>query len=468
MSRADVLIDAVDTARLVRSGEATAREITEAAIGRVLDLNSKYSFLAVERFEAALLDADKVDVGAPLAGVPILTKDFLAYVAGMPITEGSAFVTDWVPRRDSDYVGRLKRAGAVILGSSTSSEFAILSDCETHRYGATLNPHIPSMSTGGSSGGSAAAVASGAVPAATASDAGGSIRIPAACCGLLGLKPTRGRISLGPEFGDLAGGLWNEHVITATARDSAAFLEATSGPRPGDPYHAPPPRLKYSEAINTKPPKLRVAVSVTLPRGERIHPDHKPALTWMAEQMQEQGHEVTEGDPRFDVETAESALGVLEESALAARIAMWSRRLGREPGCWEMEPCTWHLYERGRCHGAAELLDAITRLQHATREIATFFATVDVWISPTLGRPLFPVGYLWTGPDSPAEEVLSRDSTITALTWPANISGQPALSYPVIEESNGAPIGVQLTGQYGREELLLSLAAELDRAPTRL
>jgi len=456
--------DATAIAELVRSGRVSAREVAEAAIARIERENAKLSFLAVERFEAALEDADRVSGDAPLAGVPILVKDVLSSVAGMALTDCTTFASKWVPSRDSEYVARLKRAGVVVLGSATSSELGVLSACETARHGVTRNPLDAETSTGGSSGGSAAAVAAGTVPAAHASDIGGSIRIPAACCALLGLKPTRGRNPLGPEYGDLAAGLWTEHVIARTVRDSAAFLAATSGPSPGDPYSAPPPRIGYVEAAAERPPALRVGVATRLPNGDPIHPDQRPALAWMAEALAGQGHDVFEGDPSFDVARAGEDFLTLEAAALAARVDVWGQRIGREPGREDVEPCTWHLLDAGRRAGGAEVLAAITGLQRASREVASFYESADVWVSPTLGRPPFPLGYMRTDRGVGVEEAFRRDEEVAAFTWPANMTGQPALSYPVDQPAGGIPTGVQLTARCGREETLLSIAGELDRA----
>jgi amidase len=455
--------DALAVAAAVRTGDVSPQEMAEAAIERIDDRDRKLSFLVEERFEAALEEADALDRSLPLAGVPVLTKDFLATVAGLPLTECSSFIPGWTPQRDCEYVARLKRAGAIVLGSVTSAELAVLSSCEPHRYGPTGNPAAPGRTTGGSSGGSAAAVASGAVPVAHGSDAGGSIRMPAACCGLVGLKPTRGRNPLGPEYGDLGAGTWAEHVLSRSVRDSAAFLDATSGPAPGDPYLAPVPARSFREAAAAEPPPLRIAVSPSLPSGAPLHPDSAAGLRKVADLLSALGHRVEEGNPSFDLAGAEHDFFTLFSACLAARVEMWVQRLGREPAVTDLEPYTWYLLERGRASAGPEVIAAIARLQRASREIAAFYETTDLWLSPTLGIPPFPLGYLDAGPGLSVEEVLERDAVFTAFTWPSNMTGQPALSFPAHRSDTQVPIGVQLTGRFGDEDTLLSLAGSLER-----
>jgi amidase len=455
--------DALTIAAAVRAGAVSARDVVAAAVTRAEATDAELNYLVAERFEQALDEADRVDRAAPLAGVPVLMKDFLATVAGLPLTEGTMFVEGWVPPRDSEYVARLRRAGVIVLGSATTAELAVLSSCETARHGVTRNPVAPECTTGGSSGGSAAAVAAGAVPVAHGSDAGGSIRMPAACCGLVGLKPTRGRNPLGPVHGDLSAGTWTEHVIARTARDSAAFLDATSGPAPGDPYAAPAPRGAFLDAATREPRPLRVAVASALPSGRALHPQSARAVALTAARLEALGHEVEEGAPRFDLAAAEEDFFTLFAAGLASRLDLWADRLGRAAGAEDVDPYTWHLAERGRATAAPDLLSAIDRLQGHARSIAAFFETADVWLTPTLGIPPFPLGWLSVGPEVGVEELLARDALFTAFTWPFNMTGQPAVSCPAHVAPDGTPIGVQFAARFGDEETLLEIAAELER-----
>lgn len=455
--------DAIDTAHAVRAGAVSATEAVEAAIRRVEDGDRRLSYLVSERFEAAVAEAEVVDDALPLAGVPILSKDFFTNVAGLALTEGSAFIPGWVPGEDSEYVRRLKRAGAIILGSTTAPEFALHSSCEPRRYGPTLNPVAPGLTTGGSSGGSAAAVASGGVPVALGSDVGGSIRMPAACCGLIGLKPTRGRNPLGPDHGDLEGGCFAEHVLSRSVRDSAAFLAATCGAAAGDPYQAPESPVPFMDAVTRAPGKLRIGVGLELPDGRPLDADSLAAMTRATGLLEELGHEVEVRRPTFDLPGTDAAYVGVFSAGLAARVAMWSRRLGRDPEPSELEPYTLHVLARGQHVTGPELVQMIQKMQRGAREIATLFDDIDVWVTPTLGFPPYPLGYLVPGPDLAVGDIWHRDGLFGAFCWLANITGQPALTYPVHRTEGGTPIGIQLTGRFGRDDVLFGLAAEFER-----
>jgi amidase len=455
--------DAVAIARAVQAGDVHPREVIEAAIGRIEAANAEVSFLVYERYAEALREAESVDRRAPLAGVPVLVKDFLATCQGCRYTEGSRYLREWVAPEDSEYVARLRRAGAIVVGIVSTPEMALMSTCEPHRYGVTRNPHAPGRTTGGSSGAGAAAVAAGAVPAAHGNDAGGSLRIPASCCGVIGLKPTRARNPLGPEYGDLGAGIWVEHVMTRSVRDSAAFLDATHGPAPGDPYAAPPPAMPFAEALGARRP-LRIAVSDTTPRGEPVEGQCATAVGRTVEALEALGHEVFPGSPKFDIDPVEDAYFALFCAGTAADVDHWTTRLGRAPEACELEPYTWGIVNRGRAVTGPQLLGALIRTQRAARDIAAFHADVDAWLTPTLATLPVPLGHFRIGPGETADDVLDRDAKFTPFAWIANITGQPAISYPAYATPEGIPVGVHFSGRFGDEATLLALAAELETA----
>src|SRR5438309_3584245 len=290
-------MDATAQADLVRRGEATATELVEAGIGRIEQLNPALNAVVTPMFDRALGEARGGMPAGPFAGVPFLLKDLAVECAGVRFTEGSAFLRDNVSTHDQELVRRLRRAGLVILGKTNTPEFGLLPTCEPALFGATHNPWDPDRTPGGSSGGSAAAVASGMVPMAHANDGGGSIRIPASCCGLFGLKPTRARVSLAPVLGDALSGLVIEHAVTRSVRDSAALLDVSAGPEPGDPYWAPPQTRPYAEEVGADPGHLRIALTEHKLTGDPVHPDCLTAVREAAALCREMGHEVVEAEP---------------------------------------------------------------------------------------------------------------------------------------------------------------------------
>jgi amidase len=456
--------DAVAIAEAVQRGDVHPREVVSAAIGRVEAANSELSFLIDECFEQALESSETLDPSAPLAGVPVLIKDYFATAEGCRHSDGSAYLRDWTATEDSEYVARLRRAGAVILGVVSSPEFALLPTCEPRRYGVTRNPRALDRTTGGSSGASASAVAAGAVPAAHGNDVGGSVRIPASCCGVIGLKPTRARNPLGPTHGDVANGLFTEHAITRSARDSAAFLDATHGPAAGDPYSAPPPAAPFIEAVEGSSRSLRIAVSTETPHGDRTAPECVAAVEQTVAALERLGHDIVEGAPSFDVEGVEIDFLDVVCAGIAASVDEWTVRLGRAPEHDELEPYTWQFVNRGRAHSGAELLGAITRLQRGTRQIAAFYEDVDLWLTPTLATLPVPLGHFEMETGDDWEKILERDMRFAPFAWIQNVTGQPALSYPAYATDEGVPVGVHFGARFGEEETLLALASDLELA----
>jgi amidase len=336
--------------------------------------------------------------------------------------------------------------------------------CEPTLFGATRNPWDTSRTTGGSSGGSAAAVASGMVPMAYGNDAGGSVRFPASCCGLFGLKPTRARLPFGPEYGDVFSGLAVEHALTRSVRDSAVLLDATAGPDLGDPYWAPPPARPFADEVGADPGRLRVAFTARTPAGRPVHSDCVAAVHDAAALCADLGHEVVEQDlPGLD-ERVDTALDAVYGAAVAWILDYWVRKLGREPGPGEIEPLTRALWDEGLRVSASEYLLAVQDLQASSRTVARFFTGVDVWLTPTLSEPPVQLGEISSTPEEPLRVSERAASFMAFPAWVANVTGNPAMSVPLYWNASGLPIGVHFLGRFGDETTLLRLASQLEEA----
>lgn len=457
-------LDATAQAELVRRREVTPLELVEAAIARIERLNPTLNAVITPLYDEARAAARAPLPDGPFTGVPFLLKDLLAACAGSPLSEGSAFLRGrYRSPHDSELVARYRRAGLIVVGKTNTSEFGILPTAEPAAFGPARNPWDIERSTGGSSGGSAAAVAAGLVPVAHANDGGGSIRIPAACCGVFGLKPTRGRIPLGPDYGDLYGGLVCEHVVTRSVRDSAALLDATAGPMPGDPYAAPPPVRPFLQEVGAPPGRLRIAFSVESPTGTPVHPECVAAVKDAAALCADLGHEVEEAAPAFDGRALGRAFAVLWSAGTAWSLSRWARVLGRDPGPDAVEPLTRALAERGRGISAVDYLHAVAEGQRLARDIARFFERYDLWLTPVVGEPPHPLGSFVSPPEDPTRG-LRRAGLFAPFTYIANMTGQPAMSVPLYWTSDGLPIGVHFLGRFGDEATLLRLAAQLEEA----
>lgn len=457
-------LDATAQADLVRRGEVRPAELVEAAIARIERLNPKLNAVVTPMYDEARAAAAGPLPAGPFTGVPFLLKDLLVECAGVRLTEGSAFVDGrYLPGTDSELARRLKRAGLIVVGKTNTPEFGILPTTEPRLFGPTRNPWDLGRTPGGSSGGSAAAVAAGMVPMAHANDGGGSIRIPAACCGLFGLKPTRGRNPLGPHYGDLFGGLVVEHAVTRSVRDSAALLDATSGPDPGDPYPAPPQARPYRDEVATPPGRLRIALTTTAATGVPVHADCVAAAEAAARLCGELGHEVVPAAPDLDGNALSQDFITLWSSGVAWTIDDWARRTGQTPRAEQFEPLTWGLYEMGCRRTASAYLLAVQDLQRAARQLARFFAAHDVWLTPTLGEPPVPLGSFDPAPDNPMQG-LFRSAQFVPFTPIANVTGQPAMSVPLFWNAENLPIGVHFVGRFGDEARLFRLAGQLELA----
>ena len=457
-------LDGTAQAALVRDREMTAAELVEAAIERAEQLNPTLNAIVTPMYDEARRAASGPLPDGPFAGVPFVLKDLMAEYAGVRYTEGSAFLGDYVSDHDQELVARYRRAGLVVIGKTNAPEFGILPTTEPTRFGPTRNPWSTERSAGGSSGGTAAAVASGIVPLGHGNDGGGSIRIPASCCGLFGLKPTRARTPLGPALGDALGGLVCEHALTRSVRDSAALLDASAGPDLGDPYWAPPPARAYVEEVGADPGRLRVAVSTVAATGVPVHEDCVRAATEAARLCEELGHEVVEFVPSdLDGDQISAAFITLYAAGNAAILQSWAQRLGRTPSQDDVEPLTWVLHEMGLRRTAADYLMALGYLQQISRQVAGAFTEFDVWLTPTLAEPPLPLGTLDAPPDQPVFPLL-RSAAYVPFTPIANITGQPAMSVPLHWNEEGLPIGTQFIGRFGDEATLFRLAAQLESA----
>jgi len=414
-------------------------------------------------FEQACAVASGPLPDGPFRGVPFLLKDLLASYAGVRMTSGSAFLRDFTPDHDSELVVRLKRAGLVIVGKTNTPEFGLLSTTEPRLFGPSRNPWDPMRTPGGSSGGSAAAVAAGMVAMAHGNDGGGSIRIPASCCGVFGLKPTRARNPLGPDFGDIMGGLAVEHAVTRSVRDSAALLDATSGPDIGDPYCAPPPARPFLREVGADPGKLRIAFTTVAPTGVPIHADCVAAVREAAKLCSDLGHEVSEGAPAIDGERFATCFTALWSVGCARAMEGNAILTGRRPAPDDFEELTWALAEQGRAVRASEYLLAVGVLQLMARQIARFFVDYDVWLTPTLAEPPLPLGSFNPRPGNPLYG-LQRAAAFVPFTPICNVTGQPAMSVPLFWNADGLPIGTHFVGRFGDEATLLRLAAQLETA----
>jgi amidase len=455
-------MDATEQARLVRQKEVSPLELVEAAIERIEAINPQINAVITPMYEQARAAAQSPPEG-PFAGVPFLIKDLLAAYAGVPMAAGSAFLKDFVPAHDSELVTRYKRAGLIILGKTNTPEYGIVPTAEPKLFGPSRNPWNLERTTGGSSGGSAAAVAAGLVPMAHANDGGGSIRIPASCCGLFGLKPTRARNPLGPDFGDMYSGLIAEHAVTRTVRDSAALLDATAGPDIGDPYYAPAPARPFIEEVGSEGRRLRIAFTTSAATGAPVHPDCVKAVEDAARLCSDLGHDVVEAAPALNGEMITPMFMKLWSAGLAWTINGMAYVTQDTPTPDNFEPMTWALYQMGIKQSAADYLLALQWLQMLSRDVARFMSDYDAWLTPTLGEPPVPLGSF----DSPEENPLAgmaRAGKFVPFTPLANITGQPAMSVPLYWNEEGLPVGTHFFGRFGDEGTLFRLASELEQA----
>ena len=454
--------DGLALAEFVRCGELDAHDVLEAALARIEAHNPALNAVVTPMHDAARAAVAEGLPEGPLRGVPMLVKELVASVAGTATTFASRLYGDRPAAADSEIVARMRRAGLVIVGKTNSPEFGLSPMTESALYGITRNPWRLDLSPGGSSGGAAAAVASGMVPVAHATDGGGSIRIPASCCGLFGLKPTRARITAGPEGGEGLNGLAHQHVVSRSVRDSAAMLDALAGPLPGDPYSAPPPPARgYLSSLARPVGRLRIGFARRAPTGVQLDAECVAAVEDAARLCERLGHHVEEASPEYDAQALERGFRMVFAVNTMANIARVTGGGLPSPGL--VEPLTQALAEEGQRHGASEYVLNLQMLHRQSRRIAGFFSTFDVWLTPTLAQTPRPIGWFDTG-SGDIDTWMSRMTAYLPFTYPFNITGQPAASVPLYWTESRIPIGCQFAARYGEEEMLLRLAAQLEAA----
>ena len=464
-------LDATAQADLVARGEVSPRELVDAAIARIERDNPELGAVIIPLFDEARATTP---ADGPFRGVPILIKDIVATVKGVPQIMGITPLRQkpWRAPVDSHLVAALRRAGFIIVGKTNTSELGIVPTAEPPAWPPSRNPYDRSRTTGGSSGGSAAAVASGMVAIAHANDGGGSIRIPASCCGLFGLKPSRGRVSLAPWYGENHGGLVQEHVVARSVRDSAAVLDILAGMQPGDPYTAPTPARPFAQEVGAPTGKLRIAFATRHPHVDadggggmiESHPDCRAAVEHAANLLASLGHTVEHAEiPTLSDPEWVSRFLTIWVTGTAADLDEVAELLGRPITEADVEPLTWGLAELGRLIGAGAYIGAWRWLHAATRRIATFFDTYDLWLTPTVTEPPVPLSTFKSPADDPLAGIF-RAADFAPFTAVFNATGQPACSIPLYRNAAGLPIGIQLAAAYGREDLLLRVAAQLEAA----
>jgi Asp-tRNA(Asn)/Glu-tRNA(Gln) amidotransferase A subunit family amidase len=451
--------DAVGLAALIAAKEVSVSEVIEAALSRLHSVNGKLNAVVLDLGEQALASVKNGAPGGPLGGVPYLIKDLGAQVAGAPTTSGSRLLGDSPAQADSAIVSAYRRAGLVIIGKTNTPEFGLEPVTEPARFGPCRNPWNLDRTSGGSSGGAAAAVAGGIVPSAHASDGGGSIRIPASCCGLFGLKPTRGRVSFAPAD-EGWGGFSIQHAVTWSVRDSAALLDAVCQPQAGDPYWRDPPVMPFAEEVGRAAGSLRIAFSTGGLAAPAI--DHECAATVRdtAKLCESLGHKVDEALPRVDFAAAGQAGGAVIAANVAATLDTEASRRGRPISEEEVEDVTWAMYQRGRGVSGSAYVQALQATHAFGRAVAEFYGRYDVVLLSTLGSTAIPIGSLRGNDLSGYTE---RLFAFMPNTQAFNLTGQPAMSIPLAHSRDGLPIGVQFVARAGEEALLFRLAAQLEQ-----
>jgi amidase len=475
--------DGLGLADLVKTGQLTPADLVEEAIRRIEALNPRLNAVVAKMYEQARAAAASALPDGPFTGVPFLLKDLISTYAGVPTSSGNRVLRHIPAPHDSELVRRFKAAGVVVVGKSNTPEFGLTPFTESDTLGVARNPWDLERTPGGSSGGSAAAVAAGMVPMASGGDGGGSIRIPASCCGVFGLKPSRGRMPTGPDVGEIWHGFAIEHVITRSVRDSAAMLDAAGGADLGAPYGAPPAG-SFLRDVTTAPDRLRIAFTTRPLWGHTSHEDCEAGLRFTVDLLRQLGHEAIEAVPPVDGESCAVAFLTIIAAETRAEVELAARAGARKVSASDFEAATYAVALLGRALRASDYANASRLLQAASREVARFFQEYDVLLTPTLSRPPIPLGELRpAGTELAALKVIGRLNLgwllgalgvikpLAAKTFDFmpytplfNVTGQPAMSMPLYWNAAGLPIGMQFVGRFGDEATLFRLAGQLERA----
>ncbi len=477
-------LDGLGLAALIREKQVSAADVTDAALARIVARNPRLNAVVRPLETLARQMAREVPADGPFAGVPMLIKDLQSTIAGVPTSHGTRVLQQIIPSHDTEIIARYRRAGAVFVGKSNTPEFGLTPFTESEALGPARNPWDPTKTPGGSSGGSGAAVAARIVPIGHGGDGGGSLRIPASCNGVFGLKPTRGRTPTGPDAGDIWRGFAQEHVLTRSVRDSAAMLDATAGEDAGAPVACPAQARPFLDEVTREPGRLRIAVTATPFFGSTVHPDCVAALDDASALLTSLGHDVERAEPVLDGKTLARAFLTVVAAEARADIEWLGAQLKRAPRSSDVEVATWALGLVGRAYSAADYANAVRTLQVAGRTVGAFFTTYDLLVTPTLGTPPFTIGALQ--PTAAERATLSLFSSMglggvlkaaglldqTAAkvygfipyTPMFNATGQPAMSVPLYWNAAGLPIGTHVVGRFGDEATLFRVAGQPERA----
>ena len=458
-------LDGIALADLVKRGEVTAAELADTARAAIDEVNPRLNGV-IGMIDAVAEEAlARGPKDGPFSGVPFLIKDIGMHYANIPHEMGSRIAKGFMFPHDTELAIRFKRSGLITLARTNTPEFGCNASTEPVANGPSRNPWNPAHSSGGSSGGSAASVAAGVVPFAHGNDGGGSIRIPASCCGLVGLKPSRGRMPSGPDSDDLIFGMGAELVLSRTVRDTAAVLDATHGPDVGARIMLPSPPAPYRQLMERPPARLRIAYALTTPDGALpMHPDCQAGVERTAKLLADLGHIVEEASPRFDHAAASQNFLDLAASYFGGGIGIIQQLTGRVPSRENLEATTLAVYEYGRQFSAFGLGAAFARINELSRLMGAFFTTYDLWLTPTLAVPPVKLGVMDAMADMSAVAWMRTIFDRAPFTAPFNATGQPAISLPLHQSADGLPIGMHFVGRLGDEATLLQLARQLEQA----